>query len=68
MDRRQEEVTTPIVVNCRHCLHHQALYAERMELGRRRAWYRCRSCENWFAVRWDDAVALRQAPADALAG
>jgi hypothetical protein len=58
MDRRAPRETTPIVVNCRHCLHHQALYAARMDLEPRKAWYRCRSCENWFVIRWDDAVAL----------
>jgi hypothetical protein len=54
--------TTAVVVNCRHCLHHQSLTAERVTtwtLSRDpQAWYRCRSCENWFRIRWADAVNL----------
>jgi len=60
VERRAQRVTTPILMNCRHCLHHQALYVERMELKRAQPWYRCRNCENWFAIRRDDAIALRE--------
>jgi hypothetical protein len=52
----------PIVTPCRHCAEPQQLEADRVDIHQGRSWYRCIRCEEWFLIRWDDAVALGAAP------
>jgi len=52
----------PIVTPCRHCAEPQRLEADRVDIHQGRSWYRCVRCEEWFLIRWDDAVALGAAP------
>jgi len=46
------------VVPCRHCATANVLDAARIEISQGRAWQRCDTCEDWYLVRWDDAVTL----------
>jgi hypothetical protein len=56
----------PLTVPCRHCARLNALDAGRIEITDGRTWQRCESCEDWFLVRWEDAVRLGIAkPVDA---
>lgn len=70
MERRYHENPypgAPITVPCRHCFRAQQLEASRIEISQGRAWQKCLACEEWYLVRWDDAIALGVVkPADAL--
>ncbi len=57
----EAEVSTPCVP-CRHCWEHQPLDRNRLDLQEGRAWHRCRRCQEWYLVRWEDAVALQVLP------
>jgi hypothetical protein len=48
----------PIVAPCRRCSQPQLLSATRTEVHDGQARHRCRACNAWFVIRWDDAVAL----------
>jgi hypothetical protein len=48
----------PITVPCRHCATLNTLDPNRIEISEGRAWQRCTTCDDWYLVRWDDAVAL----------
>jgi len=37
----------------------------RAEVRDGQAYHRCRACNVWFVIRWDDAVALGVVPAQA---
>jgi hypothetical protein len=54
----------PIVAPCRRCSQPQLLSAARIEVQDGKAMHRCRACNVWFAIRWDDAVALGVAQPD----
>ena len=43
---------------CRHCATANVLDADRIEISQGRAWQRCDTCEDWYLVRWEDAVSL----------
>ena len=61
MERRYHEAPypgAPITVPCRHCASPNMLDRERIEITNGRSWARCETCEDWFLVRWEDAVAL----------
>jgi hypothetical protein len=58
----------PIVTPCRHCASPQTLEAARVDIHQGRSWYRCARCDEWFLIRWDDAVALGAAPPIAATG
>ena len=70
MERRYHEPPgpgVPIIIPCRHCTTATLLDASRIEISQGRAWQRCDGCEEWYLVRWEDAVALGVAkPADAI--
>ena len=70
MERRYHEPAfpgAPVAVPCRHCASMNVLDAGRLEIAAGRAWHRCDVCEEWFLVRWDDAVSLGVArPVDAI--
>ena len=34
------------------------LEASRIEITQGRAWQKCLTCDDWYLVRWEDAVAL----------
>jgi hypothetical protein len=50
-------------VPCRHCWEHQPLERDRIDIKEGRAWHRCRVCQDWYLVRWEDAVAVMATPA-----
>lgn len=61
MERRYHEPPRPgahLVVPCRHCAMPNVLDVNRIEITQGRAWQRCDTCEDWYLVRWDDAVQL----------
>lgn len=70
MERRYHEPPipgAPITVPCRHCASPNALEVSRIEISEGRAWSKCTVCDDWFLVRWDDAVALGMVkPVDAI--
>lgn len=70
MERRYHEPPYPgaaIRIPCRHCARLHTLDAARIEITDGRTWQLCESCEEWFLVRWDDAVVLGIVkPVDAL--
>jgi hypothetical protein len=55
----------PIVAPCRRCSQPQLLSPARAEVRDGQAYHRCRACNVWFVIRWDDAVALGVVPAQA---
>ena len=58
-----------LVVPCRHCATANVLDVDRIEISQGRAWQRCDTCEDWYLVRWDDAVILGIVkPVDAIDG
>ena len=43
------------------------LNASQIDITQGRAWAKCGTCEDWFLVRWEDAVALGVVkPVDAI--
>ena len=70
VERRYHEAPNegvPLIVPCRHCATPNLLAPDRIEISQGRAWGKCDSCDDWYLVRWEDAVSLGIAkPADAV--
>ena len=70
MERRYHEPPypgAPLIVPCRHCASANLVVSTRIEITDGRAWAKCDTCDDWYLVRWDDAVSLGIAkPADAI--
>ena len=70
MERRYHEPPPPglpLAIPCRHCAMPNVLDASQMDITQGRAWAKCGTCEDWFLVRWEDAVALGVVkPVDAI--
>jgi hypothetical protein len=58
VERRDLSPDRPLRAQCRHCNEYQDLRSQRVEVDEGRVWCRCERCDEWFLIRWDDAVAL----------